>query len=69
MELNSLKCSSIQMVHSIEFKLCMYITGHRLKNPIDFGEHRKNSVFTGIQKITLLQLFSTAYGIKFFKVF
>ena len=38
------------MVNSIEFKFGMYITGHRRTNPIDFGEYRMNSSFTGVEK-------------------
>ena len=45
MESNSLKCSSIQMVHSIELKFGMYITSYRRTNPIDFGEYQMNSFF------------------------
>ena len=37
-ESNSLKCSSIQMIHSIDLKFGMYIIGHRSTNYIDFGE-------------------------------
>ena len=59
MESNSLKCSSIQMVHSIELKFGMYITSHRRTNPIDFGEYRMNSFFTGAQKRILLH-----YGLR-----
>ena len=50
MESNSLKCSSIQMVHSIELKLGMYIIGHRPTHCVEFGEFRTNSFFTGVQK-------------------
>ena len=32
-------------MHSIELKFCMYITGHRRTNPIDFGEYWINSFF------------------------
>ena len=38
MESNSLKCSSIQMIHPIELKFGMYIIGHRSNSCIDFGE-------------------------------
>ena len=34
------------MVHSIEFKFSMYITGYRRTNPIDFGEYEINSFFS-----------------------
>ena len=54
MEPNSLKCSSIQTMHSIELKFGMHITGHRRMNPIDFGEYRMNSFFTGVQKRILI---------------
>ena len=43
MELNSLKCSIFQIVHSIELKFGIYIIGHHLTNCIDFGEFRINS--------------------------
>ena len=49
-ELNSLKCSSIKMVHLIELKFGTYITSHSWTNPIDFGEYLMNSFFTGVQK-------------------
>ena len=35
---NSLKCSNIQMIHSIDFKFGIYFIGHRSTNYIDFGE-------------------------------
>ena len=38
MESNSLKCSSIQMIHSIDLKFGMDIIDHRSANYIDFGE-------------------------------
>ena len=64
-EANSLKCSSIQTVHSIKsiLKFGMYITGHRRTNPIDFGKYPMNSFFTGAQKRILIH-----YGLwsKFF---
>ena len=39
----------------------MYITGHRRTNPIDFGEYRMNSFFTGAQKEFL---YIAAYEVK-----
>ena len=33
------------MVHSIEFKFNMYITGHRRMNPIHFGEDQMDNFF------------------------
>ena len=62
MESNSLKCFSIQMVHSIEFKFGMYITGHCQRNPIDFGEYRMNSFFLQGHKKEFLYI--TAYKVK-----
>ena len=50
MESNSLKCSSIQTVHSIELKFGMHIIVHRLIYCVDFGEFSINSFFTGVQK-------------------
>ena len=50
-----------------EFKLDMYIKGHRRMNPIDLGEYRMNGVFYRSTKAN--SFFITAYGIKFFKVF
>ena len=41
-------------MYLIEFKFGMHITGHRRTNPIDFGEYRINSYFTGVQKKTLI---------------
>ena len=38
MESNSLKCSSIQMVHSIKLKFGMYIIDHHPTYCVDFGE-------------------------------
>ena len=46
MESNSLKCSSIQMIHSIELNFGMYIIGHRPTYCVEFGEFRINSCFT-----------------------
>ena len=40
---------SVQTVQSIELKFRMYITGHRRMNPIDFGEFRMYSCFTGVR--------------------
>ena len=68
MELNSLKYSSFQMVLSIKLKFGMHIAGHHWANPIDFGEYRMNSFFTGVQK-RILTHGVMAYGVKFFKVF
>ena len=61
MELNSLKCSSNQMVHSIELKFGMDIIGHHSTYFIEFGKLRINSFLTGAQKIFL---YVTAYGVK-----
>ena len=47
-------------MQSIELKFGMRITGHRLTNPIDFGECR---LFTGVKKI----LYITAYGVNSLK--
>ena len=44
MEPNSLKCSSMQTVHSIELKFGMYFIGHRLAHCIDFSEFKNESV-------------------------
>ena len=45
MESNSLKCSSIQTVHSVELKIGLYILRHRPRYCIDFGEFRNNRFF------------------------
>ena len=66
MESNSLKCFSIEMVHSIELKFGMYIIGLRPTYCVEFDEFRLNSYFTGAQKKVL---YITAYRVKFFKVF
>ena len=50
MKSNSLKYSSSQMVHLIELKFGMYITGHCQTNSTDFGEYQMNCFFTGAQK-------------------
>ena len=59
MESNSLKCSNIQTVRSIELKFGMYSTGHRRTNPIDFGEY-------WMREYKKEFLYITAYGVKFF---
>ena len=66
MESDSLKCSSIQIVHSIELKFGMYIIGHRSTNCIDFGEYRMNSF---LQEFKKEFLYIRAYGVKFFELF
>ena len=38
------------MVHSTELKFGMYVTGHCLMNPIDFGECQMYSFFTEVHK-------------------
>ena len=48
------KISSIQTVHSIEFKFGMYIIGKHQINAADFGEFLMHSFFTGIQKRSLI---------------
>ena len=48
MESNSLKYSSIQMVHSIELKFGMHIIGHLSSYCVEFGEFRINSFFAGV---------------------
>ena len=50
MESNSLKCSSTQMLHSIELKFVMYTIGHLSTYCVEFGEFKINSFFTGVQK-------------------
>ena len=54
MESNSLKCPSMQTVHSIELKFDMHIIVYRLIYCVDFGEFRINSFFTGEQKSILI---------------
>ena len=49
-ESNSLKCSSIQTVHSIELRFGMHIIGHRPTYCVNFGKFRINSFFAGIQE-------------------
>ena len=63
MDSNSLKCSNIQIEHSIELKFGMYILGHRSTNCVEFGEFRLNSFFFS-QEHTKEFLFITAYGVK-----
>ena len=54
MESNSLTRPSIQMVHSIKFKIGMYILGHRPTYCISFGKFRINNIFTGVEKRILI---------------
>ena len=65
MEANSLKCSSIQIVQSIELKFGMYIIGHCSTYCVNFGEFRINSFcfFTGVQKKKEF-IYITTYGVK-----
>ena len=51
MESNSLKCSSIQMVHSIVLKYGMYFIGYRPTYCAEFGEFRINIFFLQEHKI------------------
>ena len=60
-ESNSSKCSSIQMVHSIELKFDMYVIGNHPTYCVEFGEFRINSFLTGAKK---LFSYITAYGVK-----
>ena len=50
MEANSLKCSSIQTVRSIDLKFGIHNTSHRPAFCVDFGEFRINTFFSGVQK-------------------
>ena len=63
MESNSLKLSSIQMVHSIELKFGIYIIGHRPIYCGDFDEFRINSSFTEVQ---MNRLFCTKINLYYF---
>ena len=54
MKSNSLKCSSILTVFSIELKFGMYIIGHLSTYCVEFDEFRVNCFFTGSQKIILI---------------
>ena len=45
MKSKSLKCSSIQMIHSIDLKFGMHIIGHRSTYCVDFSEFRINNFF------------------------
>ena len=61
MESNSLKCSSIQTVHSIEFKFDMHIIGHVLhivSNLVNLG------LIVFLQEYRKEFLYITAYGVK-----
>ena len=53
MELNALRGSSIETLHSIELKFDMYIMYHSPTYCIDFGEFRINSFITAAQKYFL----------------
>ena len=54
MESNSLKCSNIQTVDSIELKFSKHIIGYHPTYCFDFGEFRINASFTGVKKNILL---------------
>ena len=45
-ETNSLRCSSIQMAHSVELKFDMYTIGHCPTYCVDFEEFRINNSFS-----------------------
>ena len=65
MEPNSLKCSSIQTVHSIELKFAMYIIGHRLTYCADFSKFRINRFFfLFLQQHKKEFLYITTYRVK-----
>ena len=51
------------MVHSIEFKIGMNITGHCQPNPIDFDES-KIYICIFLQEYKKESLYITAYGVK-----
>ena len=57
----SLKCSSIQTVHSIELKSPVHIIGHPPTYCVEFGEFRINSF---LQEHKKEFLYITAYGVK-----
>ena len=61
MESNSLKCSTIQTMHSIELKLGMYMPNYSPTYLIYFGDFRTNSLFCR-GKIKFLCI--TGYGVK-----
>ena len=54
MESNSSKCSSIQMMHSIQLKFDTYIIGYRLTYCVKSDEFKINIFFTGVQKRILI---------------
>ena len=54
MKSNSLNCSSIQIVHSIELKFGMYFISHRPTYCVEFGELWINNFFTGALKRILI---------------
>ena len=54
MEPNSLMCSSMKTVLSIELKFDMHIIVYRLIYCVDFGEFSIKSFFTGVQKSILM---------------
>ena len=62
MESNSLKCSSIQIVRSIELKFNMHIISHRPTYCVEFDEFKINSFFLQEHKKEFLYI--TAYGVK-----
>ena len=66
MESNSLKCSSVETVHSIKPKFDMYIIDCCPTYCVDFGEFRFNSFF--LQEYKKGFLYITAHGVKLYEV-
>ena len=62
MQSNSVKDSSIQTMHSIEFKFGMYIIGHHRTKATDFGEFLMHFFFFK-QEVKKEFLHITAYGV------
>ena len=53
MEMNYLKCDSIETVQPIELKFSKSNVGYLLIYCINFGEHRSNGISTGAKGIIL----------------
>ena len=56
MELNYLKCESIETVQPIELEFAKNNVGYLLIHCIYFGEHRSNGISTGAKGIILIYL-------------
>ena len=68
MESNYLKCSSLQMIHSIYLKFGIYIIGHHSTYCVKFGEFKINSFFYRSTKKNFYTVQLIIYGVKLYEV-